>query len=142
MKENWKKWHPGNNVEGIFYIDSVYDDDVNGFVVTLSKEKNEHELLKIIFSDSVESYKRTNESYNSGVLARIANQHSRAFYRDWIFFQVEHSDYLKNLSIESRGVSDTRNLMHFVITAIDTTLDIITNYEPTVEIIYEDKPSK
>jgi hypothetical protein len=140
MQEIWKKWYPTSDVSGGFYIDSVCDDYINGFVVTLSKEDNDQELLKISFPDSVESYKRTDETYYCEFLHNLDAQYGRAFYSDWIFFQVEHSDYLKNLSKESYGISDTRNLKHFVIIAIDSTLDIINTCEPKVEIIYAHKP--
>jgi len=129
--EYWENWDPIEGLEAKYYIDSI-NDGVNGLEIILSGAKDNAKRIKFIFSNSVESYKRTDETYRQELLFILQRQYQTDIFAHRTFFKVKNSPYLRWLSEESEGIADDRPLQHLVILAADSSLDIISTYEQEV----------
>ena len=133
MQEQWIKWEPLQGLSEKYYIDCIVD-SIEDFSVLLSDYNNEKKI-KIIFKNSVDAYRSTDESYRLKTINDLDKEHGLDFYVKWSFFKVLNSDYIKWLSQESFKISDYSSFTHFSIVAADSILDIVTNYEPRIEFI-------
>ena len=110
-------------------------DNMEGFEILLSDDSNDKKGIRIIFKNSVESYRCSDETYRLKTFEDLSDQHGTKFYAEWSFFRVLNSRYLHWLSEQSCGISDSRPLMHFSFFTTNSILDIITSYEPKVEFV-------
>lgn len=134
MNEQWVKWEPINGLSAKYYIDSV-SDSLKGFQIVLSDSHDEKQKILITFKNSVDAYRNTDETYRTNTISTLDEEYGTNFYGDWTFFKVMDSSYLKWLSEESCTISDSRNLKHFSFVAVNSILDVVTNYEPLVECL-------
>ena len=142
MQEQLIRWNPIKEkiIKERYYIDFLID-KAEALEIVLINCTNENKKIKIIFDGSVETYRKTDETY------RLDSLHAwkKIIIKDSSssnFFQIINSSYLKWLSEESGGLSDYRAsseppLTHFVIMDDDCILDIVAGYEPKVELINE-----
>ena len=136
MTEKWSRWEPITNLARKYYIDSV-SEDRTGFKIVLSSSENENQKIKIVFKNSVEAYKKTDETLRHRIVCELSDNYGDEFYVNWTFFKVTNSNYLAWLSEQSYTISDTRHLTHFTILAVDSILDIVNVEEPQIEHISE-----
>lgn len=134
--EQWHKWKPIEGLAKEYYIESIVD-TIDGLKIVLFDAQDKKRKLFIIFHNSVDSYKRTDESFTGKTIYTLYQNYGKQFYKDWTFFKVENSEYLQWLSEQSDGFSTYRGLVHFVILAMDSMLDIVVDYEPEVKHSYE-----
>lgn len=134
MTEQWTKWEPIRGLANKYYIDSISNDE-NGFIIQLSDANNEEKKIRVIFEDSVYASRDTDESFRRNTVGILHEQYGIDFYGDWTFFKVTNSSYLKWLSVESYGITDSLHFTHFSFVAADSILDVVTNYEPKVILI-------
>jgi len=132
--EKWIKWEPITNLSDTYYIDSIID-DCDGLKIVLSESKNEHNKLSIIFESSVDFYAKTDETFVGSIINELNQLYGTKFYSEWTFFKRINSDHIQQLSKQSYGIADSRNLIHFSIIATDSILDVIAAYEPKIERI-------
>jgi len=136
MQEQWIRWEPAEGSGKKYYIDLV-SDAIEGFTVLLSEVDNRKKKIKIIFEDSVDAYKNTDESFRLKTINTFFHNYEKEFYSGRTFFKIINSRYIKWLSEESYGISDSLTFIHFVFFAADSILDVVTTYEPKVEFIEE-----
>jgi hypothetical protein len=134
MIENWIRWEPIRGLSAKYYIESI-SDSIEGFQILLVDAKDENKKTQIIFEDSVDSYKRTDETFKHKLVCDLHEKFGRNFYGDWTFFKVTNSSYIQLLSEESYGISDSRPLIHFSLLGADSVVDIICDYEPKILLI-------
>jgi hypothetical protein len=134
MKEIWEKWEPIENLAAKYYIDAVLD-TIEDFKIILSQEDKRNNKIHIIFENSVDAYRSTDESFRLHLIETLDKRYGSDFYGDWTFFKVKNSLYIQWLSEQSYGISEDLNFIHFSFVAADSILDVVTNYEPKVLFI-------
>ena len=134
LSEQWIQWKPINNLSPKYYIKSI-SDDIEGLKILLSDVKNEKQIVKIMFDDSTHSYRSTDESFRLSTINSLDKKYGTKFYSEWTFFKVDNSKYISWLSEQSYEIAESENLMHFSLIAVDSIVDVIAAYEPSVELI-------
>jgi hypothetical protein len=117
-----------------YYIDSISNNE-EGFKIVLSESNNKEKKLLVIFENSVDCYRSTNESYTGIIIRELNEKYGKDFYVDWTFFKIIDSEHLKWLSEKSGGLSNTCPLQHLVFFSVDELLEVICTYEPIFEFI-------
>ena len=135
MGGDWKVWVPleEEKIKGNYYIQSV-EDTLDGLKVVMESELDDFKV-RITFSDYVWSYRNTNESYCWQIFSELSDKHGDDFYKDWAFFKIENSEYLKWISNNSAKIYDDGGAEHFVIKGLEQVVDIINDEEPKIEIV-------
>lgn len=128
MKEQWIPWALCKDFKTIFALDSITDSQ-SGFIIELSENDNQNNKLIICFQHSVDSYKKTYESFRQ----RSYNILQEEKTSDCSFFEIKNSNYIKWLSDESYGITDSLKPKHFVIFAVNSVLDIVSRYDPKIK---------
>lgn len=138
MQEHWTRWEPISNLSKKYYIESI-SDSMEGFKVLLFEAENPEKKVLVSFSDSVEAFRSTNESYTFLTIDSLAEKYGSKFFSEWTFFKIENSKYLQWISEQSYGISESYNLIHFCLVATDSIVDIIDTGEPKVTLLEEPK---
>ena len=139
MQEKWIRWEPTNNLSKKYYVESISEDIKDKYKILLTNAENNKNKILISWPIGVDAHRSTDESYTLATINFLDNQYGPEFYANWTFFKIENSNYLKWLSDQSYGISDDCNLTHFCILAVDSMIDIINNYDPTITIIDENE---
>jgi len=134
MLEKWTRWEPINNLSKKYYVELITD-DYYGFKILLSDAKNADKKVEILFRDSVDIYRRTNETFVLLTLKSLNDTYGIDFYGNWSFFKIENSEYLDWIKKQSYEISESLNFKHFCILGADDMIDVIANYEPKVSHI-------
>ncbi len=134
MMEQWIRWKPIEGLAKKYYIESITD-SIEGFKIILSCVTDPTRKVHVIFDDSVDSYKRTDESFKLSDIYEIHKQYGNSFCTEWTFFKVVHSTYAQWVSEQSFGTIEPEYFMHFSLIAMDSVVDIICDYEPTIVLI-------
>ncbi|MFA6066404.1 MAG: hypothetical protein WC707_04470 [Candidatus Babeliaceae bacterium] len=134
MIEQWIRWEPIEGLEKKYCIHSI-EDTLEGFSVLLSNIHNKEQKIRIIFENSVDAYRNTHENFRSSLKYALSLKYGDTFYGSWTFFKVTNSLYIQWLFEQSFGTSDSLNFIHFSFIATNSILDIVTNYEPKIELI-------
>lgn len=131
MQEKWIRWEPIKNLSNQYYVQSISDTFSGGFKIKLIDDKNPKKKILVSWPDSVFAYRKTYETFTILTLGKIDEQYGKDF-RDWAFFKVENSEYLRWLSEQSCGITDSLNFTHFCIYSTEEMVDIVVGYEPIV----------
>lgn len=134
MNEQWIRWEPIRGLSAKYYIDSI-SHTMKGLKILLSDAQNEQKKMMMIFEDSVEAFRSTDESFRRSTLYYLEQQYGTKFYAEWTFFKIPNSTYIQWLSEQSYGISDPLPLIHFSFLAMDLALDVIAVDEPRIELI-------
>ena len=129
----WIKWEPIEGLSSKYYINSILD-GLEGLIVVLSDANDENKKVKVVFEDSVHTYRSTDESFRQSTINDLDEIYGTQFYSDWTFFKVTNSEYMQWLSAQSYSIIDSEPLIHFIFLAVDSVVDIIATYEPKVEL--------
>lgn len=130
MVEQWLRWEPIEDSTSLYYVTSIFY-DTPGLTVLLKQQKNENKKVSMLFDTHIAAYVFTDISHP---LNRSKNKekYGDLFLKDAKFFMVLNSHYLQRLSVQSCGISDARNLKHFVIVALDGIIEVISPFKPIV----------
>lgn len=137
MNEQLVQWKPIKGLSKKYYVESI-SDSTEGFKIILFDSSDRRKKVHVIFEDSVESYKSTDESLKWRDLHELHKQYGRNFITEWTFFKVINSNYVKLLSDQTYGTLKPEYLTHFILLAVDSVVDIINPIEPKVEIMTEE----
>ena len=135
IQEQWEKWEPAPGLAQRYDMLVCCDDYRIGFKVVLCNPKNQHEQVHLLWKNSVECYTSSNETQVYVKFSELVRRHEKHLFRDWTFFKVNNSEYLRRLSISSGTLSDIYNLEHYAIATEETILDIIGGGNPHVEFV-------
>lgn len=131
--EKWIRWEPLKDLSGKYYLDSfVWPEE--GLIIELSNE-NKGKKIQILFDGSIDAFRYTNESFCFKIFGDLSKQYGDDFYKNFSFFKVTNSEYLKWLSEKSLTWSNQFPFMHFCILGGDEVIDILARYEPIVKFI-------
>ncbi len=134
MQEKWSQWKPLDNLADRYYIESI-SVSIDGFKILLVDAQKESKKVSVLFPHSVHAFRNTDETFRLLTIGYLDENYAPKFYGDWTFFKVENSEYLKWLSEQSHGISDSYKVIHFSIITDDEILDLAASYEPTVTFV-------
>ncbi len=134
MTGQWIQWKPIPGLANKYNIVEI-SDNVKNFIIFLSESGNEKNKLKLIYEVSVDAYRSTEESFRDATMLQLKQKYGGEFYWNWTFFKIQNSEYLQWLAKESLGIVDPHTYTHFSLIATNSIVDIVTTYEPKVEII-------
>lgn len=126
MKEQWNHWEPVDNQAISYYIASITY-DTPGLTILLAEENNNNKRVSILFDAHIASYVFTDFTHRSN-----KSKYAQVIEKDQKFFTILNSNYLQRLSIQSCGISDTRDLIHFAIVALDGIIEVASPFEPII----------
>ena len=131
--EKWIRWDLSEALLTKYYLDSLSWPD-KGLSLRLRAANNE-QIIEILCNDSIDAFRYTNESFCFQIFENLSKQYGDDFYKNWSFFKIQNSQYLKWLSDKSHGWSDGFSCTHFCILGGDEIIDIVTDYEPQIKIL-------
>ncbi len=133
MFQRWVKWEPTEGLVNKYYIDYIYECSQKLKIVLSEEDQKEKIDVKklIVEFDAVFSYKLTDETFRLGTISLLDGLYGGDFYSKWTFFKVTNSPYLKLLSEESYGISDSYGVKHFAFIDANSILDVIASGDPT-----------
>lgn len=134
------RWEPISQSEGKYYTYRICE-CIDGLEIIVVHEDIPSKKVSLLFDKPVYAYTSTNETLASHTLNELEDRYGIDFYGDWTFFMIKNSQYIKRLSQESRTLSDTYDLQHFVLITADSITDIISHYEPKSSWITYELPS-
>jgi hypothetical protein len=137
MLEQWHIWQPLKKMTGEYRIQDCINDKFCGLRIILEKYNAQAKTEVHIYVDSVEAYRVTNETYKLNLWVYLSDTH-KDLNRRWSLFIIENSTFLKSLSEESQGISDSRHLRHYCIMDSEWSLDIAVSSEPIVKLMVDD----
>lgn len=130
--EIWKKWVPSEDFPPTFDVESLADKD--GVITLILGSKNPKKAIRVIFEDTVFSYKSTREIAFLKTLDDLHEKHGEAFYVGWSLFNVENSGYLQWFQQESLMVYESQNIEHYVFYTTEDVIEILSFCQPKIEI--------
>ena len=134
MVETWTQWKPIEGLASKYYLKSL-SDEIEGFRIMLVPLKSELQSIEIFFKDGVYAYSKTDESFRVKLPYELNQEYGLEFYKNWTFFKVTNSQYLKWLSEQSYEWSHAYDMIHFSLLTSNNSIDIVADYEPIVTII-------
>jgi hypothetical protein len=134
MHEQWTQWRPIEQLAPRYYMTALID-DVTGFYIRLGESKNNHRGLFITFERSIEAYRVTDEGDRLTKLVYLNDTYGHGFFAKWAFFKVTNSEYLEWIAQEAGGIFDPKSTRHLVLITENSIIDMVSSYEPKVEII-------
>lgn len=134
MQEEWTRWKPIEGLAEKYDIDYILD-GTNGLIIRVYEDNDPAKKIDVIFERYTDSYRHTKESFRSELIHSLDNKYGKSFYTKGTFFKVTGSEYIKWLSNASNTYSDMFPLIHFCILGVDSVVDVIARYEPTVIMI-------
>lgn len=126
MTEGWIKWEPIQDSTILYYMTNI-SYDTPGLTILLEQKNNSNKKISMLFDAHIASYFFTDLTHRSN-----KSKYAQVLEMDQKFFTILHSNYLQRLSVQSGGISDTRDLIHFAIVALDGIIDVASPFEPIV----------
>jgi len=132
--ELWQKWEPSISGLSKKYTIKLVANLVGEFGIYLYDAKNKHKV-HVNFYDSTNISRRTNIKYRAGEFEKLALEYGENFFKDWTFFKILKSEYVRELIEESCETLNEKYCIHFVIVGSNCVVDVIASYEPKIEFI-------
>ena len=141
MHEQWTQWRPIEQLAPQYYTTAIIN-AATGFHIRFGESNNNPRGLFITFEHSIGAYRITNEGNRAAKLLYLNDTYGHDFFAKWSFFKVVNSDYLEWISQEAAGIFDPKSTEHLVLITENSIIDIVSSYEPTIEIIADIKQHK
>jgi len=141
MHEQWVQWRPVGQLAPQYYMTALID-DVTGFYIRLGESNNNPRGLFITFEHSIGAYRITDEGDRAAKLLYLHDTYGHDFFAKWSFFTVVNSEYLEWISQEAAGIFDAKSTKHLVLITENVIIDIVSSYEPKIELIADIKQHK
>ena len=127
--QDWIHWEP---IVGLSEKYSIYSIAwlEKGVIITLS-DRASLKKIKITFQNFVDAYRYSNKAFCSNFFSILSMKYGEEFYKNWTFFKVNNSEYIKWIVQKSYEAT----FIHFCILGDDEVVDILARYEPIVKII-------
>ena len=137
MYGKWSQWKPTPDIPGKMYTEKLIE-TYDGLEITL-KALDDSCGIKIIFDNSVISYQITDERNRQRTLDFLEETYGTVFYAKWTLFEVQDSSLLKWVREESyindEYINPHFQLKQFTLLTTDEFIDIITSYDPDIEVL-------
>ena len=132
MYGKWSQWKPVSDLPGKMYTEKLIE-TCDGLEITLMA-RDDSRGIKIIFPYSVISYQSTEEENRCKTLGFLDKEYGTDFYAKWTLFEVQDSALIKWVQEES-CIGDDLQVKQFTLLTADEVIDIITRYDPDIEVL-------
>jgi hypothetical protein len=133
MQEKWIIWDSQiENFPDKIYLDNLTDNK-DGLVLNFSNEDGD-KTIKIIFEDSVMSYRNNDESYMLRTINYVSEVYGSSFMKKNSIFIVENSPYIEWFNSESYDIYKDYDLRHFVFMTPNDIVEVISTYPPKITL--------
>lgn len=136
VTEQWERWDPISYIPGKYDIESVLfkQDTLDVVLFDTHDEKNK---IRIFFEEPIDAYRITEETFRRNTFHELDKNHSKDFWHNCMFFfTVKNSEYMRWLSQESSGISESSyNFTHFSFFTLNFVLDVIATHPPHIQKI-------
>lgn len=130
MIEQWIEWKPIQGLEeNYYYVELISNNGIGEFKMQLASD-NKAKLI-VLFENSVNAYKRTDESFRQSTVADIL-YNSGAIGP---FFKINNSNFVQSLLQQPGETANPAKFIHFVFVEYNSIIDVIATYEPKVILI-------
>lgn len=128
--ENWNKWQPFTNNLGKMYIEKVIISD-NATEVILSNEL-ENNVYKFFFNGEILSIRSSDEGKRIKLFNKLDQIYGLNFFKDWTFFTIKDSEYIKWFNKETYNIYSHYNIIHYVFMGSNNIVEILSTFSPTI----------
>lgn len=128
--ENWNKWQPFTNNLGKMYIEKVITSD-NETEVILSSEL-ENNVYKFFFNGEILSIRSSDEGKRIKLFNKLDQIYGLNFFKDWTFFTIKDSEYIKWFNKETYNIYSHYNIMHYVFMGSNNIVEILSTFSPII----------
>ena len=127
QEEMYTRWQPHRKLNSQPIVERIFDDDTGLNVLLKLVDERESQLL-LRFESSV-AYRNINESYRLRTWNRINSERW-----DGGCYILENSKFVAWLKKEAGGILDDISLIHYCIFTDEDCIDVVTEFQPVVEI--------
>jgi len=124
-KEKYEKWEPIESLPNRMHCEAIHD-DYEGIRLLLKGDDKHAPILRVMF-ESILAYRNIDESCFLRTFERIKDREIFPLYK------VRNSVFLAWLNEESYGSYEDQNIVHYAFFCQDEIIDILSQFEPTVE---------
>jgi len=132
---NWEPIQDGEVKVTNYALNSIID-DMDKFAVFLSSINDPAKRIYILFDHSVQAYRVTPRKYDAETISMLKKQWGPRFDEEQVFFKPQKSSYIQWMMDESYNAWNPDHITHFAFIASDFVIDVASNYEPQISIIY------
>ncbi|MCM1259108.1 MAG: hypothetical protein NC307_14830 [Roseburia sp.] len=130
--EEWIKIKKYGVPDGEFMITSFVQ-DIEGVKIVLEDDKC---IVKILFDGIPVLLRNTVEGLRMRTWGEVQSKYQdKNFFRYNFLYKVENSDLINWCVEESCGFYENNQLMHFCIVTSEEMIDIISTFEPVIEVV-------
>lgn len=122
--EKYQAWIPTSNLTGKVLIDEIVDSD-GGLSILIRALDGGENRYRILFDPYV-AYRNMDEGFRTKTFSEIGGFNGSLYL-------IENSNWLRWLHEESLGYYSDRDIKHYFIVTSADCLDILSEFEPTVE---------
>ena len=138
-QEQWLKWNPSKLPEGDYTVIS-FTQDLEGTKIILENEKN---IVKVFFDGIILLARISDEGMRIQTVGEILYKKcDDYFFRGWFLYRIENSKLSDWVTEESGGIYNSSELIHICIVTDENVIDIISTFEPEIEITPIEQPKK
>lgn len=129
--EEWIKIKKYGIPEGEFVVTSFVQ-DIEGVKIVLEDDRH---TVKILFDGIPVLLRNTIEGMRMRTWGEVQSKYQdKNFFRDNFLYKVENSGLINWCVEESCGFYESNQLIHFCIVTSEEMIDIISTFEPIVEV--------
>lgn len=129
--ETWKEVFIGQIPKGVYQIQLV-NGEKQGLIIELSNDN----VCIIIKFGIVQAVRMLDEGI---VQNNLYSDHELEKYKDNnfqnIIYEVQQGEFGKQINMISDGYGDVLNLKHYIIITQNYNIDIVTEWEPTIDVM-------
>lgn len=129
--ETWKEVFIGQIPKGVYQIQLV-NGEKQGLIIELSNDN----VCIIIKFGIVQAVRMLDEGI---VQSNLYSDHELEKYKDNnfqnIIYEVQQGEFGKQINMISDGYGDVLNLKHYIIITQNYNIDIVTEWEPTIDVM-------
>lgn len=133
--EQWILWKPPFGMLAPVYYGAEIIDNIYGLEIKIIGVKNISSDIKLIFKNTVYSYKSTDESTFQKTASRVIKSNMGPYYGHGSIFTVTPSLYIQWLMSESEGIFKQDDAIHFLIRTENSYIEIISSDEPEIRYV-------
>ena len=132
--ERWEKWKPVSSKYSELFIEKIVS-DTRGLFVHLKGINNKR--VVIAFENTMYSEQVTKKKGFLKKMSEVEEKEGINFFKNWPFYKVKNSGYLKWIHDESYGLYERvldKPLEHYVIVSRTLVFEVIAPNDPQIEI--------
>ena len=133
MPEQWIQWKPIAKLASKYQTEAILD-KIGKFTIILSDINDNNKKTHIIFEESVDIYRVTQNQFRQHTLHELTEKYESHFWKDWTFFKVKNSSYIQWLSKETI-FTEYIPFIHFSFITSNFLIEVIDPCEPKIEVI-------